>query len=699
MALPPLRSELVLHPGPRDLRGQPTWTLQDPLRGRFFRLDWMTFEVIRNWSLGDAEAIRERIAVTTPLRVAAPDVFAVRDFLSSHELLDLRGWINAGDWAAQHARRDVSWWKHVIHTYLFFRIPLFHPEPLLGVLERRTRWLFRVGFWKLTFAAFVIGFGLCIRQSDELLTAWRELATADGLLLSALAVIAVKVIHEFGHGLAAVHYGCRVPTMGIAFIVLVPFAYTDVTDAWRLAERRARLCIGAAGILAELTVAAWATLGWALLPEGGLRGAALVVATVTWIKSLVINLSPLMRFDGYYLLSDALELPNLHARCFALARWQLREWLFALDEAPPERFPPLWHRGLVALGFVIWLYRLAVFLGVALFVYHYFFKALGVILFTVEIVWFILLPIVTEMKEWLQRRSAIARSTRARWVTWGLLGAVALIAVPLPVRVEVAAELRPADEFHLVAPDSAVLVGPVREDGAHVAAGEPLAVLRSTALDFRRDQVRQRLARLEAAVDIASVLPGEEMKLPGLRADRDGARAELGGIENAIAQLQPTAPFAGILRWDNAPSEGETLARQERYAALIKDGPGKAVAYLPEVAIPRIRAGHPATFYPDGATEHPLRLEVVTLEGDASRTLDHPMLATANGGTVEAHMAGTDWTPMKAAYRVWLRSKDEDRMLGRHVRRGTLVLQAGWQPLGSRFLHHAISVLWREAGF
>lgn len=123
------------------------------------------------------------------------------------------------------------------------------------------------------------------------------------------------------------------------------------------------------------------------------------------------------------------------------------------------------------------------------------------------------------------------------------------------------------------------------------------------------------------------------------------------------------------------------------------------MAYLSEEATSRLRPGHPARFYPDGATEYPLQLEVVVLESDASRNLDHPSLATANGGTVEARPTESGWSPTSTVYRVWLRSKDEDQALGLQVRRGKLILHAGWQPLGSRFLRHAMSVLWREAGF
>jgi len=124
-------------------------------------------------------------------------------------------------------------------------------------------------------------------------------------------------------------------------------------------------------------IAAWATLAWALLPEGGIRSAMFVLATSSWIGTLAINASPFMRFDGYFIVSDALDIPNLHARSFALARWKLREWLFDLGDAPPEYFKPATQKGLILFAWVTWIYRLVVFLGIAALVYFYFSNFLG----------------------------------------------------------------------------------------------------------------------------------------------------------------------------------------------------------------------------------------------------------------------------------------------------------------------------------
>jgi putative peptide zinc metalloprotease protein len=195
-------------------------------------------------------------------------------------------------------------------------------------------------------------------------------------------------------------------------------AYTDTNDTWRLTSRWQRLLVASAGILTELVIAAWATLAWAFLPDGALRSAAFVLATTSWVATLAINASPFMRFDGYFILSDFLELPNLHERSFALARWRLREWLFDLGEEKPEHFSRRRETGLILFAWAVWIYRLVVFLGIAVLVYHFFIKIVGIFLFMVEIIWFIALPIRHELQAWAKRWPQIRSRPRSRLSAW-----------------------------------------------------------------------------------------------------------------------------------------------------------------------------------------------------------------------------------------------------------------------------------------
>src|SRR5690606_27180482 len=188
---------------------------------------------------------------------------------------------------------------------------------------------------------------------------------------------AVKVCHELGHAVIAKAKGLRIPTMGVAFIVFWPVAYTDTTDAWRLTRRRDRLMIGAGGISVELGIAAVSLFMWNLVGEGPARSLLFLLATSSWLLSLLINLNPLMRFDGYFLFCDLIGVSNLEQKAHLSSRYWLRRLLFGWDKPlsdDPPRIP------FALFGLAIWLYRLILFFGIALAVYHLFFKALGIVL-------------------------------------------------------------------------------------------------------------------------------------------------------------------------------------------------------------------------------------------------------------------------------------------------------------------------------
>ena len=158
----------------------------------------------------------------------------------------------------------------------------------------------------------------------------RVVAVPDAINVSAaygVTLIGVKILHELGHGFTAKRYGCRVPTMGVAFLVMWPVAYTDTNEVWRLTSRRQRLHVAAAGIVTELAIALWATLLWVLLPDGPVRMGAFLLSSSTWISTLLVNASPFMRFDGYFLLADALHVPAERLMVSFQSRFGRAKWL------------------------------------------------------------------------------------------------------------------------------------------------------------------------------------------------------------------------------------------------------------------------------------------------------------------------------------------------------------------------------------
>ena len=706
-ALPPLRQELALHPGPRGRDGQPRWTLHDPVKHQYYQLDWLTFEVLAHWPLDGEhgpEAIVAAIAAETTLAPEPEDVAEVLDFLRRNELLQQTG----ADSSAALARRAAAG-RHgalqwLLHNYLFFRVPLLRPDALLGRLLPVLGGLWTRGFLALTALAGVAGLALVARQWEAFRATLVDLMTPAGVASYALTLVAVKALHELGHGLTAKRHGCRVPTMGLAFMVLWPVPYTDTNDAWKLADRWQRLQIAAAGVATELLVAVWATLAWALLPDGGLRQAAFLLATTTWISTLLVNCSPFMRFDGYFVLSDWLEMPNLHQRAFALARWQLREWLFDLRIEPPEHFTPARRRGLVAFAYFVWAYRLALFLGIALLVYGFFIKLVGILLFLVEIVWFVLMPIAAEIKVWA-RLWPLIRQRRRSLLSAALAAAVlAALAWPLPGRLGASGLLHTGSAQVVYAPVAGRIARLEVADGATVRAGAPLLVF---ATEQEREQLAQaasRIRRYSAEADAAATQGELRSRWQVAQAQLSTALATRRGLQAKVQERTATAPFDGQLRWrDPDLRAGDWVAAREPLATVIAQGDWQVEAYIDEAELRRIAVGHRARFYPDGRFGEPLDLTVTAIAHDATHQLPDAGFSAGLGGSVPTRELDGRHLPEHAVYRVSYRVEGPiqggHEALAGQVWRGHVVTQALPESAAARFARAALAVWWREAGW
>ncbi len=698
--LPALREELSLHQGPALASGEPSFTLEDPVRNQFFRIDWATFEILKRWSLGRPDDILLSLQAATPLHLGHEDVGAVLRFLDENQLVRPDPLASAREMAARHRGASGSWYSRLLHHYLFFRIPLVKPDRWLTRAAPSFAWLFSRTFLHLTLLAALAGAVLVWREWDHFRSTLAGSFTPGGLLSYALALTFAKTAHELGHALTAKRYGCRVPTMGLAFLVMWPVPYTDTNDVWRLADKRPRLKVASAGVATELAIAVWATLAWALLPEGLLRSVMFPLATTTWIATLAINASPFMRFDGYFVLSDWLEMPNLHARSFALARWDLRERLFGLGEAPPEYFPPQRHAGLIVFAWAVWLYRLVLFLGIAVLVYHFFIKLVGIFLFCIEMSWFVFRPILAELREWRKRWPGARHSARTRRSLVFAALALLLFVVPWPTRVQSAAMLRPAQVFPVHAPERARVAEPPLGEGARVAAGQVLMRFDAPESGARRQTLEAQAERLRWQLEAGGFDAEQRAQSAVLREELATVLAQLALLDEEAARQQPVAPFSGTLRdVDPELAPGVWTGRNERVAMLVGDGAYEASSYLDEEAVRRVAVGDRARFYPDGLSGPALRLTVTGIDRDATRTLPVGAWAAQQGGSVAAREKQGVWYPEQAVYRVSFSVDEPAGALAGQTWRGQAVIAGEWEAPGARFARALAALVWREAGF
>lgn len=693
--LPPLREDLQLLPGPDLDDGSPSWQLHDPARSRFFRIGWREFEILSRWHYGSSQDIQTAISKHTSLHINETEIDSLLDFLAAQQLLLVEhgnGVERLIDIAQKHRPPLIT---QALKNYLFFRVPLWRPDPFLSDTQALVMPLFSKGFALFLLFASVLGFYLLSRQWESFANSYLFLQTWQGIALVAVAVLFSKLVHELGHAYASKRYGLRVPSMGVAFMVMWPVLYTETSDAWRLRDRNPRLLIGAAGMLAELSLAILASLAWGLSPDGPFRSAMFLLAGTTWIMTLAINLNPFMRFDGYFLLSDWLGIPNLHERSFALGRWQLRRSLFGWQEPRPEHFPPGRHRFMVVFAWAVWLYRFILFLGIALLVYYFFFKLAGIILMAVELAWFIGRPIWREMQEWHRRREHFHWNPRLI-MTLSTLGLILLlVAIPRPHLMLLPATLQ-VSAAHTLYPSSGARLQQVLVNTAdRVEAEQALIQLESPTLQKR------------LALALTAVATAEENVLR-LNADRSGrdqlrvaeqrlaeANSRLQAVKALQQQLTLRSPAAGKVydiqpdlhpgRWLN---EGQPLLR------VVSEG-YQVQAFVEAADLDTLDTDAQAYFHADDPSMAAVPLTFKQLDQHASTTLPDGYLASTNNGPLAVR--DEKLQPEKALYRVHYVAATA---LGApRIVNGRVRLWSKPRSHLSRTWRHLLAILQRETGF
>jgi putative peptide zinc metalloprotease protein len=708
-SLPRLREDLALISSANNRDGSPTWVIQDPIRNKFVKIGWLEFELLSRWQDSAAELMQD-LVTSTDLRPSLNDLLGFAQFLKREGLTQ---WGQAEDIAAARAKPskpgmgDWRWW---LHNYLFFRIPLARPDEVLARWQPRLDWLFSpLSFYALLFCS-LWGLGLAARQWEVFAQTFVDSLTLSGFVSFAIALMFAKILHELGHAFVATRYGIKVAHMGVAFLVLWPMLYTDTSESWRLREPAKRLHIAIAGIAVEASLAGLSLLGWALAPPGALKSAFFYLATTSLVMTLALNLSPFMRFDGYFVVSDALNMPNLHERSGAQARTWLRRTLLGWREPWPENFAPNIRRTLIGFALATWVYRLFLFLGIAVAVYLMFFKALGIFLFAVEIIWFILRPVASEIRVWGRRRQETQAGRASLW----LLLAIALLgffAWPRAHLIHGPAQLM-AEHQTIYSPLSAQLVqiktsGPVR-------AGEALMVLDSPKL--RNDVARARInTQATQAALVSAQLSGDSRDgRIDARGDQgsDNRSDQVGRLEQTVEQfaaenraagqelerLKLLAKFSG--RWtdlDPALAPGAWVRPQDPLGTLVDDTSWQVEAWVSEDEVQQLKLGSIGKFYPANRIDEPLEVKLLEIDSVRTSGLPHPGLASDHGGPIPTVTENKALVPRASLYRVKLLVLQAP--VQARWSRGRIAIEGERYSALGRAMSYALAALIRESGF
>lgn len=695
--LPSFRQDLKLYKGPQNSDGSPTYNLFDPIRAQYFKVSWEESLILANFKPGmTPKELLNVIENQTTLKLTVSDIKGFFEDAYRHNLL-------AYAKSSEHVQAEANLTKQsslqwLFYNYLYFRIPLVKPDsflkstlPYVLPLASKTAFYF---YFLLTF----IGLYFLMQRFDDFLHTFSYFFNFEGLILYGLTISAIKIIHELAHAYTAAYYGIHIPNMGIAFMVLWPVLYTNVTDSWKLNKRKQRLAISVAGIVSELVLAGLSTLGWALTPPGLLHSIFFIISSVTWITTLVINLNPAMRWDGYYLLCDIWGIDNLQPRAFAMTRWKLRSIVFGIEGPPPEEVSPRTEFWMVIYSIFTLIYRLVIYTAIALFVYYAFTKTLGIILFLSEIFIFILWPFFSEIASLFKEKANIHINTRLT-ITTCVLGVFLLwFFLPLPHEETFPAITIPFNQQIVYVPSDARVEKILVKRGEAVKNGQLIAQLSSKTLNSQIHVRETTVEILEKEIDIASFDEHDRAFIPEKEAELARTHAELDSLKAKREALSLYSELDGTLYdWDQNVKEGQYLYKDQILGKIGSNGPVRVVGFVPESMLQSVYPEQPMRFDPQ-TTLKTYTGTIVNINSTGVENLIYPQLASIYEGELPVTQQKNSLILQQTYYPIDAILESNPQQHLRYGEIGWIQIKGPWQSQFSNLLKYLIGIFIRESG-
>jgi putative peptide zinc metalloprotease protein len=556
-----LRARPDVQLAPVQFSGQTGYVLKDPLTLELFHLtseEFFLFDRLRQAiSLkGLQQAFQLRFA---PRQISPQQLQEGVNQLHGQGLLMSEASGQGGELfsRAQRRQRTERWqsWLKV----LSFRLGSFDATRLVDGLHRRVRWLFSLPVFAIALALFAYALSILLGHGREVvarLPSLGELTQPRYLMLYVVTIMVVKVIHELAHAVTCKHFGGRCHEIGVLLLAMIPCLYCDVSDVWRLPSKWQRIAVSAAGMFAELVIASIALIGWWYAQPGLLQAWCLSLVIVCSIGTVLINANPLLRYDGYYLLSDFVEVPNLSGRAQGLLPGALRRWLLAEPRTADPMLSTRQQQGLLFYAVAARVYLALVVLGIFVILLTwaqpYRLENLVYTLGVITVLGMMVQP-ATGVWRLLRNPSTRYRIRRPRLV--GLTGLVLALVLaffywPITRSVSGSAVFVPADSQPVYATAAGELqfalpAGTVVQAGDIVARlTDPQAQL---AIAAGQGEVEVRRVRYEQLDAMRALSDQTSQALPTARAALNDAAAQLEQYRQQADELTIRAPADGVI--------------------------------------------------------------------------------------------------------------------------------------------------------
>ncbi len=371
---------------PQSYQGRDYWVIKDPISLKYYRFEEEEHAILQmlDGNLSPDQIKRRFDYRFAPQKITMQELYQFIGMLYRSSLL-VSNAPGQGDELKQRGERNRKQEiRQSLSNILAIRYKGFDPDFILGRINRRLGWIFTWPTFVFVLLLGLSALALLVTQFETFqnkLPSFDDFFAAKNWVWLALILALTKVIHEFGHGLACKKFGGECHEMGLMLLVLTPCLYVNVSDSWLLNNKWKRAFIAAAGMYVELILASIAVFVWWFSEPGIVNQLALNLIFISSVSTILFNANPLLRYDGYYILSDLLEIPNLRSKATTILQRTFGMMLLGI-EAKPDPFLPQKRRWMFALYSVAaacyrWLITLSIFWFVYRVLEPYGFKVIG----------------------------------------------------------------------------------------------------------------------------------------------------------------------------------------------------------------------------------------------------------------------------------------------------------------------------------
>jgi putative peptide zinc metalloprotease protein len=707
--------------------GQVYWVVKEPVGLHYFRFQEEEYAILR---MLDGQTSLDEIKIEFE-KLFPPQKITVEELGHFIGMLHGNGLVIAsvaGQGEQLRKRRGEKRRKELMASatnILALRFKGIDPDRLLNWLYPKMSWFYsvpaRIVCAILALSALVlvtVQFG----TFQSKLPTFHQFFQAQNWIYLGATLAVTKVIHEFGHGLTCKHFGGECHEMGVMFLVLTPCLYCNVSDSWMLPNKWHRAWIGAAGMYVEIVIASICTFLWWFSEPGLLHQLCLSTMFVCSVSTVMFNANPLLRYDGYYILADLMEIPNLRQKASNILNRKLGAWCLGLEE-PDDPFLPQRNQLFFATYTVASaIYRWVILFGIIWFLYKVFepygLKVVSQTLAVVSIVSLVAMPLYKMGKFFYVPGRLDKVKKKNVNITLALLSVAGafILFCPLPYRVVCTLELKPRGADPVYAKVAGILEEIDVVPGQQVKTGDKLGRLSNIDLQLQIRDLQLQIAKNESRKSVlqfeAFTLKSQTagLELPEVIKALDSLRKQLKEKREDEQRLQLVAPSDGTVlpppevpappdthgelpKWAGSPLDkknlGAYLAGDSRLYCQIGD-PRQWEAHLAidQDDVDFVRADQYVAIKLDELPYQTFYTKIAVI-GPEMKVTSRQISSKYGGGLESKSEEGGTERPMNTTYQALAEIDDPSGHLVQGLR-GTAKISTAWQPLGQRAWRYLI---------